>query len=140
MSTKKNAEYKIINSIQLFLVNRKIRKDIKNNHELEYIIRKLQPRIIRATKNSILRSEHDIPSGLRKCVNSNDNLIIRYMKDHNDKIIAYYVLNQTNGRTRFDCNLNWYGDSCKIDMYLKAILEKNIGICGNGIKTLMGWR
>ena len=62
------------------------------------------------------------------------------MKDCNGKVIAYYVLNQTKGRTRFGCDIDWYGDSCKIDLYLKVILEKNIGICGNGIKTLMGWR
>lgn len=139
MGTKRDMEYKPINSIQLYFVNRKIRKDIQNNHELEYIFRKLQPKIIKATKNSILISEDDIPSGLHICAHSKDKLIIRYMKDHNGKIIAYYVLNQTLGRTKFDCDINWYGDSCRIDMYLKAILEKNIGICGNGIKILMGW-
>lgn len=139
MATKKDIEYKPINSFQLFLVNRRIRKDIQNNYELEYVLRKLQPKIIRATKNSIL-VEENIPDALKKVANSKDKIIIRYMRDHNGKVIAWYILNQTKGRTRFDTDINWYGDSCKIDLYLKTILEKNIGICGNGIKTLMGWR
>ena len=133
-------ECKSISRIQLYLLNRKIKKSITNNHELEYVFKKLHPSIRSISKNELLTCKDNIPECLRKMANSKDKLIIRYMIDHNGKVIAYYIANMTKERTRFFCDIDWYGDLCKIDLYIKAILEKNIGICGNGIKTLMGWR
>lgn len=133
-------EGKSINRIQLYLLNRKIRKDIIKNHELEYIFKKIRPTIKSVFKNELLTCNDNLPDCLRKMANSKDKLIIRYIVDCNGKVIAYYVVNITKERTRFFCDIDWYGDLCKVDRYIKAILEKNIGICGNGVKTLMGWR
>lgn len=133
-------EGKSITRIQLYLLNRKIQKDITNNHELEYVFKKFRPSIRSISKNELLTCKDNLPDYLRKMASSKDKLIIRYMIDHNGKVIAYYVVNITKERTRFFCDIDWYGDLCKVDLYIKAILEKNICICGHGIKTLMGWR
>lgn len=133
-------EGKSINRIQLYLLNRKIRKDIIKNHELEYVFKKLRPTMKSITKNELLICKDNLPDCLRKMANSKDKLIIKYMVDRNGKVIAYYLVNLTKERTRFFCDIDWYGDLCKVDLYIKAILEKNIGICGHGIKALMGWR